>query len=115
VSGSSSPSPIEGEIIIVDDPQLGRVAHVLPTIPDGAPSPIAEGIARRRIAAITGECPCGARRVLPNRAARRRAKRDGEALRSFVVFAHEEDCSADTETLIRMTRLWLEFDFDLSG
>ena len=54
------------------------VAFVLPRIPDDAPEEIREGIARRRITAVEGTCPCGAGLTLPNHAARRKAARAGE-------------------------------------
>jgi hypothetical protein len=34
---------------------------ILPVIPDDAPDPVREGIARRRITTIEGRCPCGLR------------------------------------------------------
>lgn len=36
-----------------------RAMALLPVIPDDAPDPVREGIARRRIATIEGRCPCG--------------------------------------------------------
>lgn len=66
-----------------------RVALIQPTIPDDAPTGRKQGLAARRTANATGQCPaCGARMQMPNRAARR-------ALRiPFAVFEHEDDCPA---------------------
>jgi hypothetical protein len=80
------------------------VAFVLPRIPDDAPEAIREGVARRRITAIDGKCPCGAQLVLPNRAARRKAARTGEQIRMTV--EHEDDCPAVDEALIAAIRRW---------
>jgi hypothetical protein len=80
------------------------VAFVLPRIPDDAPEEIREGIARRRITAVHGTCPCGGHLVLPNRAARRRAARTGTPTRMTV--EHEEGCPAIDETLITAIRRW---------
>ena len=80
------------------------VAFVLPTVPDEAPEAVREGLARRRITAIEGRCPCGGRLILPNREARRRAKRTGEEIRMRV--EHEDDCPAIDDTLIPAIREW---------
>jgi hypothetical protein len=37
------------------------VVAILPVIPDDAPDPVREGLARRRIAIVEGRCPCGVR------------------------------------------------------
>ena len=77
-------------------------AFLLPHIPDDAPDAVREGLARRRITAVEGTCPCGARLVLPNRAARRAAKRAGQVLDVHV--EHEDDCPAITDALQRWQR-----------
>jgi hypothetical protein len=79
-----------------------RAGLVLPTIPDDAPALVREGLARRRITAATGHCPCGARVVWPNRAERRAAQRTGRALRVTVV--HDDECPATNENLIKAER-----------
>ena len=61
-------------------------------IPDNAPPDIKEGLSRRAIVNGGGTCPCGARMILPNRAARRRATRHGHAIE--VTIQHEPDCPA---------------------
>jgi hypothetical protein len=70
-----------------------RVAWVMPTIPDDAPERRREGIARRRITATTGRCPCGAVLVMPSRRERRAAQRAGR--RTVDVYVqHEPGCPA---------------------
>lgn len=86
------------------DLTLGRVdgertAFVLPTIPDGASDVVREGLARRRLVAITGACPCGARLLIPNRRQRRAAAREGRVLP--VAVEHEHDCPAIADELFR--------------
>jgi hypothetical protein len=80
------------------------VAFVLPRIPDDAPEAIREGVARRRITAIDGKCPCGAQLVLPNRAARRKAARTGTPIHMRV--EHEDDCPAIDDALDEAIRRW---------
>jgi hypothetical protein len=66
-------SPVEGELI-VRNLDGTRVAYLLPVIPDDAPPLVREGIARRRLAALEGRCPCGGRSPF-NRATRRQLAR----------------------------------------
>ena len=61
-------------------------------IPDNAPEAIKEGLSRRAIVNGGGTCPCGAKLILPNRAARRRAARAGLAIE--VTVPHEPGCLA---------------------
>ncbi|UXW85100.1 hypothetical protein NFX31_12860 [Microbacterium azadirachtae] len=56
-------------------------------IPDGAPPAVQEGFARRRIQAVTGECPCGARVQWPDEPAEQGAIQP-------VVAPHRLDCPA---------------------
>lgn len=77
-------------------------ALVLPTIPDAAPAAVREGIARRRLTAVTGRCPCGATFRPPNRAERRAAARTGRVL--HVRVEHEDDCPAITESIEKAWR-----------
>jgi hypothetical protein len=72
--------------------------------PDDAPEHVREGLARRRIVECGGQCPCGARLVMPNRAARRRSKvRKGIVVTNTV---HENDCPAADPTLGTALRQW---------
>jgi hypothetical protein len=80
------------------------VAFVLPRIPDDAPEEIREGVARRRITAIDGKCPCGGELVLPNRAARRKAVRTGTPVHMRI--EHEDDCPAIDTALDAAIRRW---------
>jgi hypothetical protein len=71
----------------------GERALIVETeIPDNAPADIKEGLARRATVNAGGVCPCGARAILPNRAARRRATRARQAIQ--VTVPHEPDCLA---------------------
>jgi hypothetical protein len=69
-----------------------RVVILETQIPDRAPSAIKEGLSRRAIVNAGGVCPCGARMILPNPAARRRATRLRYAIE--VTVQHEPDCLA---------------------
>ncbi|WP_432510649.1 hypothetical protein [Kineococcus sp. SYSU DK001] len=89
-----------GETLHVRD----RVAYVLPDVPHDAPAAVREGIARRRITATGGQCPCGARMRRPSRAERRQAQRTGGQL--VVDVRHESDCPAVTATLTAAVRMW---------
>lgn len=66
-------------------------------IPEDAPFRIREGIARRRIAAMTGVCPCGA--SVDYAAALAGSVSVAEVL-------HERACPADTDTLVTAVRRW---------
>jgi hypothetical protein len=69
-----------------------RVVILESEIPERAPEAIKEGLSRRAIVNCGGTCPCGARMILPNRAARRRATRLRHAIE--VTVQHEPDCPA---------------------
>lgn len=82
-----------------DEPVIGdingcRVLFVVPVIPDDAPPAVRETITRRRLATITGVCPCGARRPDLSRQARRAAQRGAPISESFLRIEHESDCAA---------------------
>jgi len=76
--------------VVADDDRV--IGYVLPELPEGAPRDVLEGLTRRRLTALNGQCPCGATMTLPNRAERRRATRRGVAFRIRV--EHELDCPA---------------------
>lgn len=68
------------------------IAYVLPVVSEDAPVAVREGIARRRLVALNGVCPCGARAVRPSRRERRDAQRAGRA--AGVLVEHEAGCPA---------------------
>ncbi len=82
----------------VIDGQLALL--VLPVIRETDPPEVREGIARRRLTATTGQCPCGAVRNMPNRAQRRADQRAGRVTRLDV--AHEDGCPASDDSLLRL-------------
>ena len=92
------------DLAIAETHDGDTVAFVLPTVPDDAPEEIREGIARRRIVAVTGECPCGAVLILPNRAERRAAKRTGQP--THLRCEHEDDCPAVDHVLLAAIEEW---------
>ena len=77
-----------------------RALLVLPVIRESDPVEVREGIARRRLAAATGTCPCGAVRQMPNRAQRRADRRAGRPSRAVV--EHVDQCPAADDTLRRL-------------
>lgn len=79
-----------------------RIAAVLQVIPDAAPPAVREGLARRRIVSTTGRCPCGGRLTLPNRAERRRARKQGRVIHADV--EHELECPAISPQLEQWMR-----------
>ena len=78
--------------LILFDLDGERSLYVGPPLLEGLPAPLLEGLARRRMVATGEGCPCGARLVVPNRAARRKAARAGRALEVDV--RHEDGCPA---------------------
>jgi hypothetical protein len=83
---------IRDDVVITQDPKTGlRVAFVLPVVPEDAPYRVREGLARRRITALSGTCPCGATAAL-----------DGKVMDT----RHERGCSAATATLTKAIRRW---------
>ncbi len=83
----------------VDITFKGEVAYVLPVVAESAPHAVREGIARRRLTLLEGECPCGAVFSPPNRQQRRQAARHGGVLRPRI--KHENDCPATDANLRR--------------
>lgn len=79
------------DAVVIDD--YGRRSlYVGPQVPEAAPPVVREGLVRRRLVALGQPCPCGAVLAVPNRAARREARRAGRAL--HVNVEHEADCAA---------------------
>jgi hypothetical protein len=60
---------------------------------DDLPCDLKEALARRQIVSAGGTCPCGARAIPPNRAARRRAVRRGQPVIVSEVH-HADECLA---------------------
>jgi hypothetical protein len=82
------------ELVLFEHAIFGRVLAVLPMIPDDAPYRVREGIARRRLTVVTGQCPCGARI-------------DYTQTRGGVVrVEHERRCPADDDRLTKAIRRW---------
>jgi hypothetical protein len=69
---------------------------VIPVVPDDAPYPVREGIARRRLVALHGECPCGA--TLSSQSLRQGAQ--------AVEVEHDGRCPAVTAKLRKAIRRW---------
>lgn len=90
------------EAVVADVPGVGRVCFVIPTIPDGAPDDVREGIARRRLVYLADnhQCPCGAKWVLPNRRQRRAGRR------TAVNIVHEPGCPASDARLDAAILRW---------
>lgn len=80
------------DALVADLPDGDRALVIGPSIRDCAPTEAKEGAARRRVVNTGGTCPCGARLRLPNRAARRAARRAGRVLHTEV--RHATDCPA---------------------
>lgn len=73
-----------------------RALAVLPVVPEAAPYQVREGIARRRITALTGVCPCGAR-----------VDYTAVTVAAEVVeVQHERLCPAQTARLVKAIRRW---------
>jgi len=89
---------IRDEFVTFTLPDGRRAVGLLPTIPEDAPFRIREGIARRRITAMTGCCPCGA--TVDYDAARIGRYKVAEA-------AHAGSCPASTTKLVKACRRWL--------
>lgn len=101
------------ELVFADLPGGGRAAYVLPVIPEDADPEIREGLARRRVAALTGECPCGADSPELSRQ-QRRAKARAQAKRTTTLtraaFEHEPECPAVDTNLVPLLRAWVNRD-----
>jgi hypothetical protein len=88
---------IVNEVVVADYPEHGRVLLVLPQVPSNAPYEVREGIVRRRIAAVRGECPCGARADLGD-------SQPGEV--GIGEVWHDRRCPHDTAKLAKALRRW---------
>jgi hypothetical protein len=75
----------------------GNVIFILDAIPDDAPPPVREGIARRRMVTLYGVCPCGATfNTLPAASGR---------VRDYWC-EHAPDCPAGDDVLSPAWRAW---------
>jgi hypothetical protein len=104
---------IRTEPVVHTLPDGRRALYLLPVIPDDAPDPIREGIARRRVAALTGDCPCGAHNATLSRQQRRARQRrtsKRQANPAAFAFEHEYDCPAGDQRLIPMLQAWIAGD-----
>jgi hypothetical protein len=100
---------LHNELIVADLADGTRVAYVLPVIPEDAAPEVREGLARRRLAALTGQCPCGADNPALTRQQRRaRERRKAKATNTLLraAFEHENDCLAVDDNLIPHLRAW---------
>ena len=86
----------EVEFIPIDLPNGQRGLYVSDVIRESDPPAVREGIARRRVLALTGQCPCGA--ASPFDAARI------SPVMVLEVVRHEPDCPATNENLSRAVR-----------
>lgn len=90
--------PLRDELLTVDHPEHGRMLLVVPVIPEDAPYRVREGIARRRLTAITGTCPCGASVDYTAAVA---------GVANVAEVQHARLCPADTGRLVRELRRWV--------
>lgn len=84
------------EFITLTMPDGSRALYVSDVIRESDPPAVKEGIARRRVLASTGECPCGARSPFDPR-------KISPAI-VLEVIRHESDCPATAENLTRAMR-----------
>ena len=84
---------------------LKALVEIVPP-PDGAPPAIVDAFNRRAQANITGQCACGGRLELPNRAQRRAAPRKGQPASSC--FEHEPNCNCNCtdENILAAVTAW---------
>jgi len=93
---SGRPRRIRDEVLVAEHPGRIVAAHVQ-EIPEDAPPAVQEGVARQRVTATTGQCPCGA--VVDY----------GERLPGEVGVAevwHKQGCPAAPDRLARAIRTW---------
>lgn len=83
-------------------PNGRRLVIVDTDIPDDAPEPVREGLARRRLVNGGGTCPCGARYAYPNRAQRR------AGVVPVATIEHEPGCPAATDVLGPLVDAWIK-------
>jgi hypothetical protein len=91
---------------VVDEDTGDVVGYILIDTPEDAPDDVQEGLTRRRLAVLSGECPCGARPVLGTRAQRRRAARTGHPLAGAPRVDHRQDCPGHELLLAEAIARW---------
>jgi hypothetical protein len=91
---------------VVDGETGEVVGFVLTDIPEDAPHDVREGFARRKLAALEGACPCGARLLLGNRAQRREAARTGRCPAGVARIEHAAPCPASELVLAEAIAAW---------
>ncbi len=102
---------LRDELVVVERPDGTRIAYVLPVIPEDAAPEVREGLARRRLAALTGHCPCGESGPVLTRQQRRARERERAKGGTAVIhaqFEHEADCLAVDDNLIPHLRAWAD-------
>lgn len=95
---SSGPDMSSKRGLLFDAVQLGSTLAVLPVAQEDMPRELREAITRRRIATITGVCPCGGRFELGE------PHPLGEPSRATVW--HENDCPAQEKVFDRLLGSW---------
>lgn len=88
------------DMLLLDD-QGKPTFYLGPDLRESLPPHVLDGLARRRVVALGRACPCGARLVLPNRAAHRAAQKKGHGPVTRVPVEHEDDCPAICDELLR--------------
>lgn len=91
-----SPQRRDVEFITLTLPDGSHALYVSDVIRESDPPAVREGIARRRILATSGECPCGARSPFDPSLI--------SAALVMEVIEHETDCPATAENLARAMR-----------
>lgn len=95
---SSGPGMSDTRHLPFDVVLIGSTLAVLPVAQEDMPSRLREAITRRRIATITGVCPCGGRFQIAE------LHPLGEPSRATVW--HENDCPAQEEVFDRLLGSW---------
>lgn len=82
------------ELVKVRLEGIGTALVLLPVIPEDAPYRVREGIARRRLVAVNGSCPCGAHLDTST------------APVGLAAVEHDQLCPAATYRLAKAIRRW---------
>jgi hypothetical protein len=82
---------------------------VVLAVPDDAPALVREGLARRRIQAVEGTCPCDGRLIWmddPDHTLTRGLQERGAFRTSDVVAVHRTECPAHDSVLVPALAAW---------